>query len=72
MTRDTSATLAAMRRARVPVTLENWLAWNLIDPSALLDSELLEIVPERLRGELQDQLRFQNVYEGKFETWKAV
>src|SRR5579864_2125644 len=56
---DTSATLALMQRSG-RVTLDRWLALNACDPSAPVDAELLEIVPEPLREELDDRLRMQS------------
>jgi|GEM_PF-4237617 len=57
---NTSATLVAMRRARVPVTLQNWLVWNGANPNEPLDFELVELLPEPLRKELDDRLRMQS------------
>jgi hypothetical protein len=54
MINTTSATLAVMRRVGGRPTLDRWLALNACDPSAPLDAELLEIVPECLRSELED------------------
>lgn len=63
-----SAVVKAMQRARVSVTLDNWLVFNMCEPSASLDCELLEVVPDYLRSELDERLALQSVYESKSQA----
>jgi len=62
MPRDESATLDAMRRAGVALTLENWLAWNSVPVGELLSAELRETIPECLRAQFDQRLKFQHDY----------
>jgi hypothetical protein len=63
-----SAVVKAMQRARVSVALENWLKWNGVDPTALLDCELLEVAPDCVRAELEGTLRLQQEFERKWQA----
>jgi hypothetical protein len=68
---NTGATLGVMRRTGGRLTLDRWLELNACDPSAPVDAELLEIVPEVLREELDDRLRMQSRYDRVYNEWRA-
>jgi hypothetical protein len=63
---STTAVLAAMLKAGVAITLDNWLEFNMAanDPPS---AEMLEIVPQMFHEEYCDRIRLWNEYETKFE-----
>jgi hypothetical protein len=52
--RETSATVAAMRRAGMEVALDGWLAWN--DATDVFDAELIEAMPTEFHDEYLERL----------------
>jgi hypothetical protein len=51
-----TATLAAMKRAKAPLTLENYLHWAYLgNPPAKLDAEQEAELPEQFQRELEQQ-----------------
>jgi hypothetical protein len=55
-----NGTIAAMKAAGVPITLESYRIWAYAgDPPEMLDAEELEVIPEELRAEFEAELEKQ-------------
>ena len=61
---ESSPVLAAMREAGVPLTLDNYLSFNLA-PDDPLDPEFLETLPEMFHDEFHLRMEYDKKFDGR-------